>query len=305
MDDLDRMAGDPRLIPGIYNYCDRWCERCPYTSRCLSYAHGRILEAEVAAEEQADEPRSDDENAAFWHQMDAKADEAADAVSPLADEGDEGWLDPIDLDEDEDEEDFEEWRRERKRRAAEARRHPAARAAWLYMRRVERWHKHHDPLVEQTRKAADAPPPADADAPDPGVQAVLLGDAFEVIGWYEHYLWVKLMRALTPSRFEQEIWDDPATSLRAGGGEEDDEESLYIPKDSDMSAKLALIGMDRSIAAWGDIRDILPGLAGECTRMLVHLVCLRRVVEQTFPDARGTLRPGFDIPPPPLPDGTP
>lgn len=25
-------------IPGIYNYCDRWCERCKYTNRCASFA---------------------------------------------------------------------------------------------------------------------------------------------------------------------------------------------------------------------------------------------------------------------------
>ncbi len=26
------------FIPGIYNYCDRWCERCPFTDRCMNYA---------------------------------------------------------------------------------------------------------------------------------------------------------------------------------------------------------------------------------------------------------------------------
>src|SRR5215510_4596838 len=36
--DLKELAGDPNFISGIYNYCDRWCERCPLTSRCLLYA---------------------------------------------------------------------------------------------------------------------------------------------------------------------------------------------------------------------------------------------------------------------------
>jgi hypothetical protein len=26
------------FIPGVYNYCDRWCERCPFPSRCRVYA---------------------------------------------------------------------------------------------------------------------------------------------------------------------------------------------------------------------------------------------------------------------------
>ena len=36
------MAAEPDLIPGIYTYCDRWCERCAFTSRCLQFR----LEAE-------------------------------------------------------------------------------------------------------------------------------------------------------------------------------------------------------------------------------------------------------------------
>lgn len=30
-------ASDPRLIGGIYNYCNRRCERCPFTDRCLTF----------------------------------------------------------------------------------------------------------------------------------------------------------------------------------------------------------------------------------------------------------------------------
>jgi hypothetical protein len=30
-------ARNPQLIPGIYNYCDHRCERCPFTTHCLSF----------------------------------------------------------------------------------------------------------------------------------------------------------------------------------------------------------------------------------------------------------------------------
>ena len=33
-----KIAQNSQYIEGIYNYCDRWCERCPMTSRCLNYA---------------------------------------------------------------------------------------------------------------------------------------------------------------------------------------------------------------------------------------------------------------------------
>ena len=36
-DRLVTRAKDPRLIPGIYNYCDSRCPRCPFTQRCLTY----------------------------------------------------------------------------------------------------------------------------------------------------------------------------------------------------------------------------------------------------------------------------
>lgn len=37
-DDVKRLARRPGLIAGIYNYCDRWCERCPFTARCMNCA---------------------------------------------------------------------------------------------------------------------------------------------------------------------------------------------------------------------------------------------------------------------------
>jgi hypothetical protein len=38
-------ASDPRLIPGIYNYCNAWCQRCPFTERCLTFRDMRQGEA--------------------------------------------------------------------------------------------------------------------------------------------------------------------------------------------------------------------------------------------------------------------
>ena len=34
MSELDHMHEN---ISGIYNYCDRWCEKCSYTNRCLLF----------------------------------------------------------------------------------------------------------------------------------------------------------------------------------------------------------------------------------------------------------------------------
>ncbi len=45
-----------QFIPGIYNYCDRWCERCTFTSRCRVYESTDKLTPE----------QNDIHNEAFW-----------------------------------------------------------------------------------------------------------------------------------------------------------------------------------------------------------------------------------------------
>lgn len=44
-DEIISRASDPNLIPGIYNYCDRRCERCRFTARCLQFRENRHDEA--------------------------------------------------------------------------------------------------------------------------------------------------------------------------------------------------------------------------------------------------------------------
>ena len=48
-------------IPGIYNYCDRWCERCPLSSRCLSYALEREGEDDAESRNMS--------NQKFWEKL--------------------------------------------------------------------------------------------------------------------------------------------------------------------------------------------------------------------------------------------
>ena len=44
-DEIISRASDPNLIAGIYNYCDRRCERCRFTARCLQFRENRHEEA--------------------------------------------------------------------------------------------------------------------------------------------------------------------------------------------------------------------------------------------------------------------
>jgi hypothetical protein len=55
-DEFDRMlarARNPRLIPGIYNYCDGRCGRCAFTDRCLVFVENVAEDGERRAENPA------------------------------------------------------------------------------------------------------------------------------------------------------------------------------------------------------------------------------------------------------------
>jgi hypothetical protein len=51
-DRLVARARDPRLIPGVYNYCDGRCPRCPFTQRCLTFLDTKELQ-EAGGEERS------------------------------------------------------------------------------------------------------------------------------------------------------------------------------------------------------------------------------------------------------------
>jgi hypothetical protein len=111
---------------------------------------------------------------------------------------------------------------------------------------------------------------------DPSAEAVSINDATEVIRWYQHQIHVKLRRAIESTRNEKED---------AGDG---------FPKNSDGSAKVALIGLDRSIGAWKMLLSCFPGQQQPILHFVASLESIRRRVESQFPQARAFVRPGFD-----------
>jgi hypothetical protein len=75
---------------------------------------------------------------------------------------------------------------------------------------------------------------------------------------------------------------------------DDGSELAHLPKDSDGSAKVALIGIDRSIAAWRLMQLSLTERDNSIVPLILQLERLRHRLEKSFPDARGFIRPGFD-----------
>ena len=60
-EELLKRVKDLKYISGIYNYCDRWCERCQFTSRCLNCT--------LVEEQFGDFQENDEFNEAFWQRF--------------------------------------------------------------------------------------------------------------------------------------------------------------------------------------------------------------------------------------------
>jgi hypothetical protein len=258
--DILELAGDPRFISGIYNYCDRWCERCQFTSRCLLYAQERDSAGDTEA--------NDIHNEAFWERMTDIFKQTSELLRMMAAER------GIDLDSI----DYEEVKAQKRTRDAKTRSHELSRSAKRYSHLVKDWFESQFPGIEQALGAGgrDDLPLVDFDHQD---KVERVGEAVEVIRWYQFQIAVKIMRGL--------MHDDDED-------EENAELNLARQKDSDGSVKVALLGMSRSIGAWGRLSEEFPDQASEMVPLLVHLERLRRKTEVCFPNAMNFIRPGFD-----------
>jgi hypothetical protein len=233
---LTELANNPDLISGIYNYCDRWCERCPLTSRCLVYA---------TEQEDDDSLESRDlRNEQFWRKLSAIFQETREMIVDWAQNA------GVDFNAFADE---DEARHKRKRQLVDN--HPLTKAGKKYANTATDWFREFDQMVEISD----------------------LEDAREVIQWYQYQIAVKTMRALSGRKEELE-----------------DPEITDFPKDSDGSAKVALIGIDRSIAAWRMMQMSLPDRVESIVPLILQLERLRQRLEKGFPQARDFVRPGFD-----------
>ena len=271
--ELIELAENPDFISGIYNYCDRWCERCPFTSRCMVYAT-------ESAESISDDPESHDlNNAKFWQKLEGIFRETHALILEWAEEM------GVDLESAEAEAAIA----ERAQQREEAKEHPLSVSARHYAETVQQWFK--DEFAVEENVHDDISGEATSAEED-----INVSDAVEVIRWYQFFIAAKTYRALmgledTGDEDVSDIDIDPFSD-----DDVDDEDVLLRAAchDSDGSAKIALIAIDRSLSAWSVMQNALPEKTESTVPMLIELEKLRRGLEQSFPRARDFVRPGFD-----------
>ena len=217
-DELERTIDNPDFIPGIYNYCDRWCERCSMTSRCATYAIEQLQDAS----EDSDENGEDTMIEAL-----GKLDELFQLTIRMIHQTAEEM--GLDLNEttvsESDETEPPEGNTDSEFLLPEAKEYADAASKWFdHASEEDIW-----PFLQKAwQKSIELNLPGES----PLAEAEQTQDAFEVINWYQFQIQVKLQRAI---RSQQ----------RAEGRDDYD----FEQSDADGSAKVALIGLDKSIEA--------------------------------------------------------
>lgn len=252
------MNNQADLISGIYNFCDTWCERCLFTSRCRSF--------QLQSEAGLAKPMVNGDNI---------VQQLTDALNLtkkyLENLKQANGLSGTDVPTSEQTSAME---AEAARREV-TRRHPVTVLANDYLQQTGVWLKEEANLLEQ--------------AGHQQLRAVELGlrtqeeampilnelkDAWEMIRWYRTLIPIKTQSALR--LLTEPTADDKLTAYHLG------------------KAKLVLVSIDQSLLAWQTMLRHYPEKMDELLDLLSLLSRLRRELEALFPEARAFKRPGLD-----------
>ena len=234
---LEQLGKRKDLISGVHNYCDRWCERCPFTSKCGSYFLSEGLDD--------DQEDKDLQNEKFWEDLHMIFEATFDMIREHAEEL------GIDLDNLEDV--------DYKHEVAE---NDAVKISKDYGLKILDWLNDNGNKINEVAEKLLI---VDED------EVLKLKDAVEVIQWYSLFISAKIHRAF----------------MDYGIDDDDNYDNLG-------SAKIAIIAIDRSIAALGYLLENMPNFEDDILNFLAKLSKIKKYVLKSFPTTMEFKRPGFD-----------
>jgi len=250
------MEEDQKFIPGIYNWCDRWCERCSQTDRC------RVFDREEVRKK--NDPDKD------WTEV--VADNFAETLQMLQKMADEMG---IDLDSQEINEETESQLVLKEAQEVIAENHPLHVLSEQYLKngkdlldssilkeKLSQWKSFVEEGVVNLNLLKSNLQTAE--------------EAFEIINWYLFFIPVKIKRALHDQM--DGFWVDYPDEERSDLG----------------TAKIAAIAIERSLGAWGLLYRLFPEEEERLVEILALLEKMRRGLIEVFPNYPKFIRPGFD-----------
>jgi hypothetical protein len=253
-------------ISGIYNYCDRWCERCPFNHRCRVFADEQKLSDE----------QKDINNDQFWQRLSDNFAKTLEMLQKMADEmgidlsgKEENTVSNIDENGD-----------------AISISNPARKEISDRVERLtKRYHKQIDRFFDLNQdffheKQNDLEQHLRMDLPVDEAGLYGLQNAFQVIRWYQYFIAAKAHRSISGLELE----------------DADVDFNVDIQNDATGSAKITILAIRQSIVAWETVRQMFPEKTDELLDLFVLLRKAENALLEIFPKVMQFVRPGFDEP---------
>ncbi len=247
------MKNEENFILGIYNYCDRWCEKCPFSSQCRSFQSQPV----------AGEHSHDFEAEHFLDSLQGSLQDAVLLLEQAAEERGIDWNDIQEAAENfvEEEPDFTSSQLNLKENSQH------------YYQKANLWLDSNEHLIsakeEEIQRKDDLGINVEKEVNE-------LNDALNSIYHYLYFLHTKIGRALEGLHDEWMMEEYP------------------IQNDANGTAKITLLVIEKSIAAWETIRQQMPDAEDDVLDILVLLSRIKSGMKKEFPQAEHFVRPGFD-----------
>lgn len=258
----------PELIPGIFNYCDRWCERCDYADRC------RLFQSEterniqhILNDEDPDDPEIVAKDIAESLQDSLAMLKAQMEIEGITDED----LNPFEDDEDDSKyfiDDFSDEREEVSESGRIVRTlHPLASMADDFFKDV----------VAFFNKIKTAFP-HDPDAVEPIDNP--LYEHLRILLWYSPQIAVKSRMCIGSKVMLENVKD------------EDDKE--FEVEMMNINSRIAFTGIEKCLKSLQDIYESEPDHSDDVLSLLSNIKKLKDEFEKEFPAVHTYKRPYFD-----------
>jgi hypothetical protein len=264
MDTSIHTPDEEGFIPGIHNYCDRWCERCRFVDRC------RVGYEELDAEKGGFKERTVEQS------MQEAAENMRKTMEMIKAMMRERGIDP-------DEVRAEMAREEespREVRKREVREHPLSVMARDYAVAMIGWTTDHEAAIKEAFLVRARKAELGIDPETQLAGAERLNDALELLSRYGMPIGSKTERALMGKEEELDPW----------------EEDHPYQDDANGSAKVARILVESSLGAWRTVLEEAPDLSDIALPLMADLERIHTMLIEEFPHTDKFIRPGFDGP---------
>jgi hypothetical protein len=246
-----------QFITSIYNYCDRWCERCTFTTRCRNFESTSKLSSEEL----------DINNEAFWNNISSNFTKAIDMLHEAAKKhGIE--IKPME------QEKAQAYEKKEAFIKTSVNNHALSKLCRLYQKAAIPFLKKSEGMADKTRELVSGLRMGIKTEEEVTYTIADMGDCFQILEWYLFFIDAKLQRALH--------------------GKLEDDEDDNIQTDSNGSAKIALIAIKRSINALLKLYKLTPANEDILLHLLTLSSELEKTVLIEFPNVMQFKRPGFD-----------